>query len=235
MRIVIDTETTGLNPESGDEILQVSIIDADTKQVLFNELMRPKMVTSWDEAQAVNGITPEMVADKPTIDAYAYRIQSILSDSTEIIGYNTIFDINFLSVSAGIDPPWGAKIIDVMQDYAKCYGIWSDKQHGYKWVKLVDATEHFGYDWDAAPAHNSLGDVFATLAVYEAMRDKNLYYIAQAFYADGTNAKGIAEHVGHAQRMLYQMEQRREDIVRSQLIAIDQDGKPKLMIQHPPF
>ena len=34
MRICIDTETTGFDPAGGDEILQLSIVDADTKQVL---------------------------------------------------------------------------------------------------------------------------------------------------------------------------------------------------------
>lgn len=39
-RIVIDTETTGLDPEK-DELLQVSIID-DEGNVLFNSLFRPE-------------------------------------------------------------------------------------------------------------------------------------------------------------------------------------------------
>lgn len=233
MRICLDTETTGLSV-SDDEILQLSIVDADTKQVLIDEYFKPRIKTEWEDATTVNHITPEMVKDcKPIREYYPY-IQSIFDNAEEIIGYNTHFDLNFL-LADGIQPRQGCKVIDVMQEYANCYGAWDALNHRYKWIKLVEAAEHFGFDWDQYPAHNSLGDVFATLHVYEAMRDKTLYYLAQCFYSDGTNIKCILEHLGNAKRVLYQMEQRREDVDRSQIVAVRQDGTPELVVQHPPF
>lgn len=235
MRICLDTETTGLDPAGGDEILQLSIIDADTKQVLFDKYFKPEHKTEWEDAAKVNQITPEMVKDcKPISDYYTY-IQCIFDTAEEIIGYNTKFDLKFLELTASIAPLKSAKIVDVMQEYANCYGVWDAAHHRYGWIKLVEAAERFGFDWDQYPAHNSLNDVFATLHVYEAMRDKTLYYLAQCFYSDGTNIKCILEHLGNAKRVLYQMEQRREDVDRSQIIAVRQDGTPELIVQHPPF
>lgn len=240
MRICLDTETTGLDPVpvvGGDEILQLSIVDADTKQVLFDKLIQPKYKREWEAAQRVNHISPEMVASCYTFEEYRDEVQQIIDQAEEIIGYNTQFDLDFLTDSpcTGIKIPSYCKIVDVMHEYANCYGVWNAAHHSYKWVKLVEAAEHFGFDWDQYPAHNSLGDVYATLFVYESMRDKMLYYIAECFYADGTNTKSILEYLGHAKRVLYQMEQRREDVDRSQIIAVRQDGTPELIVQHPPF
>ena len=63
--IVLDTETTGLNAAE-DEILQVSIIDNEGA-VLFDSYIKPTQHTEWAEAERIHHITPEMVADAPTI------------------------------------------------------------------------------------------------------------------------------------------------------------------------
>lgn len=56
MNICLDTETTGLNP-SFDEILQLSIIDSDTDEVLFYEYFKPAYTVCWEEAQALHAGT----------------------------------------------------------------------------------------------------------------------------------------------------------------------------------
>ena len=49
--IVLDIETTGLEPEY-DEILQLSILDADTSDILYNHYFQPFLISEWAEAQA---------------------------------------------------------------------------------------------------------------------------------------------------------------------------------------
>ena len=161
MRIVIDTETTGFHPDQGDEILQVSIIDADTKSVIFNELVKPAHVSEWADAMAVNHISPEDVADRPEFTYYRYTIQKIIDSADEIIGYNTHFDIDFLR-NQGICFS-GQKVVDVMADYM-------EEMELFKFAKLVDAAYTYAYDWAAAPPHDSLGDVYATLYVYQHLK-----------------------------------------------------------------
>ena len=65
---VIDFETTGIDPQQ-DEIIQVAVLAGDG-QVLLNELCRPEHTAAWPGAQRVNGISPQMVADKPS---FAHR------------------------------------------------------------------------------------------------------------------------------------------------------------------
>lgn len=79
--IVLDTETTGLYP-GYDEILQLSIIDKNGN-TLFNEYIRPKNNREWAEAQAVNGISPENIAECPTFDYYRNTIQAIFDSADE--------------------------------------------------------------------------------------------------------------------------------------------------------
>lgn len=61
MIATIDFETTGLKAGE-DEVLQVSIID-ENYNVLLNVYCRPNNKGSWEDAQAVHGITPLMVAN----------------------------------------------------------------------------------------------------------------------------------------------------------------------------
>ena len=170
-RIVIDTETTGLDPEK-DELLQVSIID-DEGNVLFNSLFRPERTHTWDAAQAVNGITPEMVMNAPKIADKKEEISRIVEQAEAVIGYNTMFDITFLTnndIRLPVDQSFD--VVDVMRDFAPIYGEWSEKKRDYKWQKLTKAAEYYGYDWESHPegAHNSLGDCFATLHVYKSIK-----------------------------------------------------------------
>lgn len=165
--IIIDTETTGFHPYDGDELLQVSIIDTDGN-VLFDEYFKPQHRTEWKEAEQVNGISPEMVADRPAISEKISEINAIIENSDTIIGYNTQFDIGFLKANGAIVPD-DLETVDVMEDFAKIYGEWNSARGSYKWQKLTRAAEYYGYDWSqrAETAHNSLGDCYATLFVYD--------------------------------------------------------------------
>lgn len=98
-RVYLDTETTGLHPEEGDEILSLTIVDANGR-LLFDERFKPKHKKEWPEAQAVNHISPDDVEHLTTIidtmqefmDAFGnsntgHRYQP-LSMATERLGYN---------------------------------------------------------------------------------------------------------------------------------------------------
>lgn len=63
-RVYLDTETTGLHPEEGDEILSLTIVDANGR-LLFDERFKPKHKKEWPEAQAVPPSTPMPQSSTP--------------------------------------------------------------------------------------------------------------------------------------------------------------------------
>lgn len=169
MTIILDSETTGLRPRQND-ILQLAIID-DQENVLFNEYIKPTKKAAWPEAEAINGITPDMVKDKQPLSFYKDQIQEIFNKADAIIGYNLQFDLSFL-IAAGINIPRGIVQIDVMHEFAPIYGEWNDYYETYKWQKLTTAAAYYGYD-GGADAHDALTDTRMTLFVYRAINDLN--------------------------------------------------------------
>lgn len=175
-RIVLDTETTGLDP-SRDELLQISVLDADTGETVLNTYVRPIWTFRWVTAQHINGISPEMVADAPTMEELLPKLRGIFAAAREVIGYNTSFDLDFLG-QYGISTC--ASIVDVMEEFAAIYGEWSDYRGDHTWQSLTTCAAYYGYDWGEDKAHDSLVDCTATLFCYkriqaeQALKEENL-------------------------------------------------------------
>lgn len=170
--IVIDTETTGLNAAE-DELLQVSIIDNEGA-VLFDSYIKPTQHTEWAEAERINHISPDMVADSPTIEEVISEINDILKRYDKIVGYNVRFDADFLKHN-GAEFLNTAEYADAMKMFAPIYGEWNDQRGSYKWQKLTTAAGYYGYNWSVhEEAHNSLGDCYATLFVYNKINSDTM-------------------------------------------------------------
>ena len=92
LTVSIDIETTGLDFNQ-DEILQVSILDIDTGEVLLDSYVKPYFTEDWPEARRVNHITKEMVCNAPYIYELLPRLNQVLAQVKTIVGYNfTGFD-----------------------------------------------------------------------------------------------------------------------------------------------
>lgn len=166
MKAFFDIESTGLDPVR-DEILQLSIIN-ENEEVLFSDYIRPVRHKTWNEAEKINHISPEMVKDKQTFESRKQEIQKIFDQATELIAYNANFDISFLK-AVGIVLP-DVPISDPMIDFSFVYREYSEKYGTFKSQKLVVAARYYGYEFDA---HDSLEDIKATKFVYDKMKEKS--------------------------------------------------------------
>lgn len=195
MIICLDTETTGLYPEDGDEIIQLSIVQCDGDFV-YDEYFCPVNSTDFPEASRVTGLYYDqpvpgrdtLLCDCPPIsdpETHAY-LQDLFDSSRVIVGYNLNYDLNMLEY-AGFD--FSNNILnDPMYDFRNYYIADTTpdfEQHReeltrydrygnafYKTAKLIDAAEYLEYDPDfAKSAHNSLFDVQATIHVWERLAE----------------------------------------------------------------
>ncbi|MFI4940811.1 MAG: exonuclease domain-containing protein [Burkholderiales bacterium] len=95
-----DTETTGLQPSNGDEIIQIGAIRIVNGRLLKNEifdrLIDPQRAIAPESTQ-VHGITREMLRGRPTIDAILPEFHAFCEE-TVLVGHNAAFDMRFLQL-----------------------------------------------------------------------------------------------------------------------------------------
>lgn len=160
--IVLDFETTGLSHEE-PEVLQVSVIN-DKGETLISGYCRPERATSWEPAQTVHGISPEMVKDCPTFrEGYLPKLLELIENVAAVVAYNAAFEREVLRYY-GVEPV--TAFIDPMLMFAEVYGDWNDYFQDYRWQKLSTAASYYGYEFEA---HDALEDVKATRFVFEKM------------------------------------------------------------------
>ncbi|HUN46276.1 MAG TPA: DNA polymerase III subunit epsilon [Stellaceae bacterium] len=96
--IVLDTETTGLDPEAGHRLIEIACIElfnhVPTGRV-FHQTVDPQCEVS-DEAFAVHGISAEMLKGKPLFAAIVDEMLAFIGGDPLVI-HNAEFDLKFIN------------------------------------------------------------------------------------------------------------------------------------------
>lgn len=100
---VVDVETTGLFPYSGDKICEIGAlrVEPDGSTSRFETLVDPEKDIS-PEAFSVNGITPEMLRGQSKIDEVLPEFMDFIKGSV-LVAYNAPFDLGFIECALGED------------------------------------------------------------------------------------------------------------------------------------
>ncbi len=96
--IILDTETTGLDPDAGHKLVEVAAIELVNHLPTgrkFQRYLRPDRDIA-PEAQAVHGLTAAFLADKPVFAEVVAELLEFLGDARLII-HNAEFDLKFLN------------------------------------------------------------------------------------------------------------------------------------------
>lgn len=120
LQVTLDCETTGLDANR-DELLEIAIVD-HTGAALVNSLIKPSPANPiWPEAEAIHGITPEMVANAPALSEISTQIEAAVNGKDVII-YNSGFDAAFLGPLLSS----ANSIQCCMEHWAEHIGEWSE-------------------------------------------------------------------------------------------------------------
>jgi DNA polymerase-3 subunit epsilon len=96
-QVFLDTETTGLSPESGDRLVEIGCLEMINRRLTGRNLhfyVNPERPGSED-AIRIHGLTDEFLADKPRFAEIADELVAYLTGA-ELIIHNAPFDIGFL-------------------------------------------------------------------------------------------------------------------------------------------
>jgi DNA polymerase-3 subunit epsilon len=116
--IVLDTETTGLDPRSGDRIVEIGCVE------LYNHIptgrrlhhyVNPERSISI-EALRVHGIDDKFLKDKPVFRAIAKELLEFVGDAP-LIAHNALFDLDFINTEltrAGFPGLAAERIVDTL-------------------------------------------------------------------------------------------------------------------------
>ena len=97
-QIVLDTETTGLNPRTGDRVIEIGCVELHNRMLTgnnFHRYLNPDR-DSEEGALAVHGLTTEFLRDKPRFAEIAQEFRDYIQGA-EVIIHNAPFDLGFLN------------------------------------------------------------------------------------------------------------------------------------------
>jgi DNA polymerase-3 subunit epsilon len=97
-QIVLDTETTGLEPEQGHRVIEIGCVELVNRRLTgqhFHQYVRPDRQID-PAAFAVHGISDEDLADKPPFSEVAQAFMRFI-DGAELVIHNAPFDVGFLN------------------------------------------------------------------------------------------------------------------------------------------
>lgn len=97
-QIVLDTETTGLDPAQGHRVVELACVEMDNRSLTGRHLhlyLNPDR-DSDPEALAVHGLTTEFLSAHPRFEDVARQLVEYVKDA-EVIIHNAAFDVKFLN------------------------------------------------------------------------------------------------------------------------------------------
>lgn len=167
-QVVLDTETTGLNPQQGHRIIEIGCVELVGRRLTkntFHVYINPDRMID-DGAIEVHGINNEFLQDKP-------RFEDIVDDylafteGAELIIHNAPFDVGFLNHELALLE--GPK--KTVEDYSTVFDTlpFARKKHPGARASLDALCKRYGIDNSHRELHGALLDAEILAEVYLAM------------------------------------------------------------------
>lgn len=162
--VVVDVETTGLDPKDGCEIIEIGITEIKNNRIVrdYSRLIKPKGMIPSNITQ-LTGISEDMVRDALEIEGVLPNFRRFLGKRT-LIAHNAKFDVGFLNFyleKMGLEP---------ISDYICTIELLKiNKKYTAKSKKLKTACEF--YQIINERAHRASSDTNATAQLFFKIRE----------------------------------------------------------------
>ncbi len=160
---IFDTETTGLEPSAGDEIIQIGATRIVNGRLLrgefIDQIVDPRRPLR-PEGIPIHGITEEMVAGQPTIEQVLPAFHAF-SEDTVLVAHNAAFDMRFLQLK---EASTGICFRQPVLDTLLLSAVIHPNQESHK---LEAICERLGVN--VIGRHTALGDAIVTGEVFLKM------------------------------------------------------------------
>jgi DNA polymerase-3 subunit epsilon len=161
--IIFDTETTGLDPLTGDRVVEIGCIETinmiATGQT-FHVYINPERDMP-DGAFRVHGLSAEFLAQHKCFHEIADDFVAFIGDDSKLVAHNGTFDIGFLNAElerCGRPTIARERLIDTL--------VLARRRHGFASNKLDDLCTRYGIDNSRRTKHGALLDAELLAEVY---------------------------------------------------------------------
>ena len=189
-QIILDTETTGLDPALGHRVLEIAGVEVVNRRLTgnnFHRYINPGR-DSEDGALQIHGLTTEFLADKPRFGDIVSEFLDYVSGA-ELVIHNAAFDVAFLDyelrlLDRGPIAEHCPRVVDSLQ--------LARDMHPGKRNGLDALCERYQVDHSARTMHDALLDAKLLAEVYLAMT-RGQESLAMEIAAEAPGASATAE------------------------------------------
>ena len=168
-QVVVDTETTGLEPERGHRVIEVGCVEIVDRRLTGRHLqlyMNPERDID-DAANEIHGLDVHFLADKPKFAEVADRFLAFIAEA-EVIIHNAPFDTSFIDYELSLLGRADAKHMAAFCSVTDSLALARRKHPGQK--NSLDALcRRYNVDNSARELHGALLDAEILADVYLAM------------------------------------------------------------------
>lgn len=167
-----DTETTGVNPENGDKIIEIALIGYDLAGNKISEYIKridPERPID-PKAQAVHGIAYADLVGCPKFADVAQEISDLIQGASLIVAHNFKFDGAFITAelsNAGVKVPQTPSFCTMENGRWACFDG--------KYPKLGELCFVLGVNYDPSAAHAASYDVEVMIECFFKAYKRGMY------------------------------------------------------------
>lgn len=167
-QIVLDTETTGLEPSQGHRIIEIGCVELINRKLTgkhYHQYIKPEREID-EGAIEVHGITNEFLADKPVFKDIAQDFLDYV-DGAQLVIHNAPFDVGFLNHELNL-LGMGPQVVNDRCTILDTLALARNKHPGQK-NNLDALCKRYGADNSARDLHGALLDAEILADVYLLM------------------------------------------------------------------